>query len=459
MTNNIIPPNSHSDPPSQAPHRHLPPQALWEWAEALVFAAGKSTDLGKVRPGGEVPEGNGDADNAKGAQGQSNEAALGSVKNIADAENALNSADTSLQGDVTWNLPEGYSRQAMLNALACPQCGPTLRLHRRQIEEMRSLPELKAPPDFLALVQARIAAESSPWHRLLGMISPSRPRGMRLPLGFASALLLVVVLVVVMPQSPLHTLITQEEKTLASEPEVAPTLPSSEPPLASSPSASSTPAPQSATDETAGGFLASSEEKGAPVQAKVARRQAATKPKAPAPENEAANAWVQESMAAESPLGQVKAKENQALGYQPQANQAQANQAFALAEESKRERASSPAPMQAPKARALAREKESDYDNHNAGMAESSRPREMADRVKPSVLAKNSPPPGSDLPGFTQTWHGDTLWMAAPITSADSTEKAQQVARLRKWLATHYPEKKVEWLSTVDSLRLRIFSE
>lgn len=103
-------------------------------------------------------------------------------------------------------MPTGYSTEARLKAEGCPICGPALKTARQQWEGLRSLPEIKAPPDFLALVQKRLAQEPSGFRKLWATLFPGRRSQVGLPVGLASALLLVVVLVVVMPNSPLRGL-------------------------------------------------------------------------------------------------------------------------------------------------------------------------------------------------------------------------------------------------------------
>jgi hypothetical protein len=132
--------------PSQpTPHAHLGEDVLWDFAEALAWPI--------ARP--------------------SQEAAAG---------------ETSV-------LP------GLAEARACATCGPRLQDAVRQLAVMRAMPEVKAPPDFLLLVQRRIEAESTFWRRLgalLGNMTMPR-RAVGVPMGFASALLLVLVLVWVMP--------------------------------------------------------------------------------------------------------------------------------------------------------------------------------------------------------------------------------------------------------------------
>lgn len=139
--------------PPNPPHGHLDSDALWDMAEALAFkgAAGVSRETPRVN------------------------SAVSFEKTLAEAK-------------------------------ACPVCAPKLEAAIRQIAALHAMPEIKAPPDFLLLVQKRIEAEDSNWKRiaatLRGWVMPRRAVGV--PMGFASALLLVVVLVVILPQDEIE---------------------------------------------------------------------------------------------------------------------------------------------------------------------------------------------------------------------------------------------------------------
>lgn len=141
-------------------HRHLDENALWTWAESEARA-------GALAAG-----------------------AVGSLAAWPEAS----------------VLP---SSEARSEALACPHCSARLNQAVTQLISLRELPGLQTPPDFLAQVQARLQARPSLFafwkRRIAEWLAPGH--GGRLPVGLASAGLLALLLIWVLPR--------QSEKALA----------------------------------------------------------------------------------------------------------------------------------------------------------------------------------------------------------------------------------------------------